>query len=207
MLYIFDLGNVIVDIDFKRVLGVWSNLSGTPLAVLNERFTMGDVFQQHERGEISDQQFAASLCEEMGIALSFEQFSTGWQAVFVALRPEVIAIMQRLRNEGHRVVVLSNTNRLHCNYWPQHYPEVATAADAMYLSQDIGLRKPDPAIYQYVLKAEHTPAEQAVFLTIIPLTSAQRRRWASRRCTSPTATWCRPILPVESGRLSSRHTN
>ncbi|MFA1240461.1 glucose-1-phosphatase [Serratia odorifera] len=163
MLYIFDLGNVIVDIDFKRVLGVWSNLSGTPLAVLNERFTMGDVFQQHERGEISDQQFAASLCEEMGIALSFEQFSTGWQAVFVALRPEVIAIMQRLRNEGHRVVVLSNTNRLHCNYWPQHYPEVATAADAMYLSQDIGLRKPDPAIYQYVLEAEHTPAEQAVF--------------------------------------------
>ncbi|MDN6548712.1 MAG: glucose-1-phosphatase, partial [Enterobacterales bacterium] len=32
MLYIFDLGNVIVDIDFKRVLGVWSKYSGVPLA-------------------------------------------------------------------------------------------------------------------------------------------------------------------------------
>lgn len=50
MLYIFDLGNVIVDIDFKRVLGVWSNLSGTPLAALAERFSMGEVFQRHERG-------------------------------------------------------------------------------------------------------------------------------------------------------------
>jgi putative hydrolase of the HAD superfamily len=163
MLYIFDLGNVIVDIDFKRVLGVWSNLSGTPLAVLSERFTMGELFQQHERGEISDEDFAGQLSEEMGIALSFEQFATGWQAVFVALRPEVIDIMKRLRSEGHRVVVLSNTNRLHCNYWPQHYPQVAEAADHLYLSQDMGMRKPDANIFQHVLNAENIPPEQAVF--------------------------------------------
>ncbi|CAI1142329.1 glucose-1-phosphatase [Serratia entomophila] len=168
MLYIFDLGNVIVDIDFKRVLGVWSNLSGTPLAVLSDRFAMGEVFQQHERGQISDEDFAGKLCEEMGIALSFEQFATGWQAVFVALRPEVIDIMQRLRNEGHRVVVLSNTNRLHCNYWPQHYPEVATAADHLYLSQDLGMRKPDANIYLHVLNAENAAAEDAVFFDDVP---------------------------------------
>ncbi|CNF13872.1 glucose-1-phosphatase [Yersinia kristensenii] len=163
MLYIFDLGNVIVDIDFKRVLGVWSKLSSVPLATLSERFTMGDVFQQHERGEISDEDFARQLSDEMGLSLSFEQFAEGWQAVFVALRPEVIAIMQKLRAEGHRVVVLSNTNRLHCNYWPQHYPEVAAAADHLYLSQDLGMRKPEARIYQHVLSAENIPAEQAVF--------------------------------------------
>ncbi|ELI8099371.1 glucose-1-phosphatase [Yersinia enterocolitica] len=163
MLYIFDLGNVIVDIDFKRVLGVWSKLSSVPLATLSERFTMGEVFQQHERGEISDEDFARQLSDEMGLSLSFEQFAEGWQAVFVALRPEVISIMQKLRAEGHRVVVLSNTNRLHCNYWPQHYPEVAAAADRMYLSQDLGMRKPEARIYQHVLSVENIPAEQAVF--------------------------------------------
>ncbi|EKN6354532.1 glucose-1-phosphatase [Yersinia enterocolitica] len=163
MLYIFDLGNVIVDIDFKRVLGVWSKLSSVPLATLSERFTMGEVFQQHERGEINDEDFARQLSDEMGLSLSFEQFAEGWQAVFVALRPEVISIMQKLRAEGHRVVVLSNTNHLHCNYWPQHYPEVAAAADHMYLSQDLGMRKPEARIYQHVLSAENIPAEQAVF--------------------------------------------
>ncbi|CNI49923.1 glucose-1-phosphatase [Yersinia pekkanenii] len=163
MLYIFDLGNVIVDIDFKRVLGVWSKLSSVPLATLSERFTMGEVFQQHERGEISDEDFARQLSDEMGLSLSFEQFAEGWQAVFVALRPEVIAIMHKLREEGHRVVVLSNTNRLHCNYWPQHYPEVAAAADHLYLSQDLAMRKPEARIYQHVLSAENIPAEQAVF--------------------------------------------
>ena len=163
MLYIFDLGNVIVDIDFKRVLGVWSKLSSVPLATLSERFSMGEVFQQHERGEISDEDFAHQLSDEMGLSLSFEQFAEGWQAVFVALRPEVITIMKRLREEGHRVVVLSNTNRLHCNHWPQHYPEVAAAADHMYLSQDLGMRKQEARIYQHVLSAENIPAEQAVF--------------------------------------------
>ncbi len=163
MLYIFDMGNVIIDIDFKRVLGVWSNLSGTPLATLSERFSMGEVFQKHERGEISDEEFAAELSHEMGIALSFEQFSLGWQAVFVGLRTEVIDIFKRLREQGHRVVVLSNTNRLHLNYWPAHYPEIAANTDALYLSQDLGMRKPEPRIFEYVLGQEGVTASQAVF--------------------------------------------
>ena len=40
MLYIFDLGNVIVDIDFNRVLGTWSDFSRVPLATLKQSFTM-----------------------------------------------------------------------------------------------------------------------------------------------------------------------
>ncbi|MBL0814838.1 glucose-1-phosphatase, partial [Klebsiella michiganensis] len=39
MLYIFDLGNVIVDIDFNRVLGTWSDLTRIPLATLQQHFT------------------------------------------------------------------------------------------------------------------------------------------------------------------------
>lgn len=163
MLYIFDLGNVIVDIDFNRVLGVWSDYSRVPLANLQKSFTMGEAFHQHERGEISDEAFARKLCEEMALPLSFEQFSTGWQAVFVALRQDVIDIMHKLREQGHRVVVLSNTNRLHTTYWPEQYPEIRAAADNIYLSQEMGLRKPEPAIYQQVLEQEGFSASEAVF--------------------------------------------
>ncbi|MEH0832942.1 glucose-1-phosphatase [Pectobacterium cacticida] len=163
MLYIFDLGNVVIDIDFKRVLGVWSHLSRVPLATLQARFVMGEVFEQHERGEISDEEFSARLCQEMDITLSFEQFTTGWQAIFVGLRPEVIDIMLRLRQEGHRVVILSNTNQLHCSHWPSLFPEVEVAADRLYLSQEIGLRKPELAIYQHVLTQEGVTPAQAVF--------------------------------------------
>ncbi|MDU2941109.1 MAG: glucose-1-phosphatase [Enterobacteriaceae bacterium] len=163
MLYIFDLGNVIVDIDFNRVLGAWSDFSRVPLATLKQNFTMGEAFHQHERGEITDEVFAQALCQEMNMPLSYEQFSHGWQAVFVALRPEVIAIMHKLREQGHRVVVLSNTNRLHTTFWPEEYPEIRSAADHIYLSQDLGMRKPEARIYQQVLQAEGFSAEDAVF--------------------------------------------
>ena len=163
MLYIFDLGNVIVDIDFNRVLGAWSDFSRVPLATLKQNFAMGETFHQHERGEISDEAFAERFCQEMGLSLSYEQFSHGWQAVFVAVRPEVIDIMHKLREQGHRVVVLSNTNRLHTTFWPEEYPEVKGAADKIYLSQEMGMRKPEARIYQAVLQSEGFTAADAVF--------------------------------------------
>lgn len=163
MLYIFDLGNVIVDIDFNRVLGVWSDFSRVPLATLQKSFVMGEAFEQHERGEISDDVFAQRLSTLMSLPLSFEQFSTGWQSVFVGLRPKVIAIMTRLRTAGHRVVVLSNTNALHTTWWRKHYPEIEAAADRLYLSQEMGLRQPEAAIYQRVLAEENVTASDAVF--------------------------------------------
>lgn len=39
MLYIFDMGNVIIDIDFNRVFDKWSELSGTPSEQIKSRFT------------------------------------------------------------------------------------------------------------------------------------------------------------------------
>lgn len=163
MLYIFDLGNVVVDIDFNRVLGVWSDLGRVPLASLKNHFQLNENFAQHERGEISDEQFAARMCAELGIGLSFEQFTTGWQALFIGLRTDVITIMNNLRRQGHRVVILSNTNHLHCKYWPVQYPEIEQAADKLYLSQNMGMRKPEPAIYQQVLAEEGFSGTDTVF--------------------------------------------
>lgn len=163
MLYIFDLGNVIVDIDFNRVLGVWSNLGRVPLANLQSRFHIGEAFEYHERGEISDEEFAARLCAELDVALSYPQFEAGWQAIFVGVRHETLAIMQQLRQQGERVVILSNTNKLHTQFWPSQYPEVQQSADHIYLSQELGMRKPEARIYQHVLAQEGFSAEQAVF--------------------------------------------
>lgn len=163
MLYIFDLGNVIVDIDFNRVFGAWSDFARVPLAALKQSFTMGEAFHQHERGEITDEAFAEAICHQMELPLSYEQFAHGWQAIFVALRPEVIAGMYQLREQGHRVVVLSNTNHLHTTFWPDEYPEIYAAADRVYLSQEMGMRKPEARIYQRVLEEEGFSAVDTVF--------------------------------------------
>ncbi len=64
MLYIFDLGNVIVDIDFNRVLGAWSDLTRVPLATLKKSFHMGEAFHQHECGVVINSGLSTSRPDE-----------------------------------------------------------------------------------------------------------------------------------------------
>ena len=164
MLYIFDLGNVIIDIDFQRVLQVWSQHSGVPVATLQARFTHDAAFCEHERGTLSDAEFAGAVNRVLGMQLSFAQFAEGWQAIFGALRMPVIERMQQLRAAGETVGVLSNTNALHCELWPSLYPQVAHSADRVYLSNEMGWRKPQPQIYQQVLAdTGFTPAQSCFF--------------------------------------------
>lgn len=85
MLYIFDLDNVVVDIDFNRALGVWSDYSRIPLANLQSKFSFNEAFHLHECGRISDEDFARRLCYDLDMALSYEQFVAGWQASTVCL--------------------------------------------------------------------------------------------------------------------------
>lgn len=163
VLYIFDLGNVVVDIDFNRALGVWSDYSRIPLANLQSKFCFNEAFHQHERGAISDQDFARRLCQDLDMALSYEQFAAGWQAIFVGERQETLRIMQTLRQQGHRVVILSNTNQLHFEYWPEAYPKVVESADKIYLSHQMGMRKPEGEIYARVLQEEGFDAASTLF--------------------------------------------
>lgn len=62
--------------------------------------------------------------------------------------------MQKLREQGHRVVVLSNTNRLHTTFWPDEYQDTRRCGLHIYLSQEMGMRKPEARIYQSVLESK-----------------------------------------------------
>lgn len=163
MLYIFDLGNVVVNLDYTRALGVWSNLSGAPLAHLQQHFQADNALDRYERGEIDDRQFAELMCAELQINLSYPQFVSGWLAVFTRIEQPVVEQIQRLRADGRRVVILSNMNNLHRQYLARSYPQLLSSADHCYFSDQLGVRKPATAFYQAVLSAEDIPAQQAIY--------------------------------------------
>lgn len=52
---------------------------------------------------------------------------------------------------------------LHTEYWLPEYPEIAAASNRLYLSQQIGMRKPETEIYRYLLEQEGIEAQQAIF--------------------------------------------
>jgi len=159
---LFDLGRVVLDIDFSKALACWAGHAGCEVAHLTQRFSPDKSFRRHETGEISDAEFFAGLRASMGIGLSDVQFLEGWNAIFVGEMP---GIARHLARAAERVPVyaFSNTNGAHVEHFSVAYAGVLGHFREIFLSSCIGLRKPDKAAYDHVVKAIGVPASRILF--------------------------------------------
>jgi len=164
---LFDLGRVVLDIDFNKTLECWAGHAGCEPAQLVGRFTRDDIYQRHERGEISDAEFFAALRTSIGINLSDAQFLEGWNAIFTG---EIPGIAPLLESAARRLPLyaFSNTNGAHVGHFSAAYADVLGHFRQIFLSSSIGLRKPDAAAYDHVVKAIGVPARRIVFFDDLP---------------------------------------
>jgi glucose-1-phosphatase len=159
---LFDLGRVVLDIDFNRVLATWAGHAGCPPTSLAGRLVPDDNFMRHERGEIADAEFFAGLRGSLGIDVSDAQFLEGWNAIFVG---EIPGMSQQLARAAKHLPLyaFSNTNRPHVEHFAVAYAGILGHFREIFLSSAIGLRKPDTAAYDHVVKAIGVPASRIVF--------------------------------------------
>jgi glucose-1-phosphatase len=160
---LFDLGRVVLDIDFKKTLACWAGHADCEPAHLAGRFTSHDEsYQRHERGEISDAAFFASLRGLLGIGISDAQILEGWNAIFTGEVPGIAPLLQRAARHLP-LYAFSNTNGAHVAHFSLAYSGVLEHFRELFLSSSIGLRKPDAEAYDHVVKAIGVPAERIVF--------------------------------------------
>lgn len=158
----FDLGRVVIDIDFSRAVACWADHAGCAPTVLVDRFVQDEAYHHHERGRISDAAFFANLRTLLGIAISDAQFLEGWNAIFVGEMPGIAPLLARAARHLP-LYAFSNTNAPHVDYFSVRYADLLTPFREIYLSSAIGLRKPDAEAYDHVVKAIGVPAERIVF--------------------------------------------
>jgi glucose-1-phosphatase len=159
---LFDLGRVVLDIDFNKALSCWAGHAGCVPAQLVGRFVQDDIYQRHERGEIDDAAFFASLRTSLGVGLSDAQFLEGWNSIFAGEMPGIAPLLKRAA-EHLPLYAFSNTNSAHVEHFLQAYAGVLGLFREIFLSSSIGLRKPDAAAYDHVVKAIGVPAPRIVF--------------------------------------------
>jgi putative hydrolase of the HAD superfamily len=159
---LFDLGRVVLDIDFSKALACWAGHAGCEVARLTERFSPDKSFKRHETGEISDAEFFAGLRASMGLELSDAQFLEGWNAIFAGEMPGIAPLLARAA-QRLPLYAFSNTNGAHVEHLSRAYAGVLGHFREMFLSSTIGLRKPDAAAYDHVVKAIGLPASRIVF--------------------------------------------
>jgi putative hydrolase of the HAD superfamily len=126
------------------------------------RFARDDIYRRHERGEISDAEFFIALRASLGVELSDAQFMEGWNAIFTGEMPGIAPLLARAA-ERLPLYAFSNTNGAHVEHFSKAYADILGHFREMFLSSAIGLRKPDPAAYDHVVKAIGVPAGRIVF--------------------------------------------
>jgi len=160
---LFDIGRVVLDIDFSKVVACWAGHAGCEAAHLAGRFSWRDEFyQRHEKGEISDGEFFAALRKLFGIGISDAQFLEGWNKIFAGEMPGIATLLARAA-QRLPLYAFSNTNGAHAKHFSVAYADLLGHFREVFLSNAIGLRKPDAAAYDHVVNAIGVPAERIVF--------------------------------------------
>ena len=159
---LFDLGRVVLDIDFDKTLACWAAHAGCQPAHLVGRFTRGEIYQRHERGEIGDAEFFAALRTSLGVEMTDDQFLEGWNAIFAGEMPGIAPLLAQAA-QRMPLYAFSNTNGAHVEHFSQAYADVLGHFRELFLSSTIGLRKPDAAAYDHVVKAIGVPPKRIVF--------------------------------------------
>jgi putative hydrolase of the HAD superfamily len=159
---LFDLGRVVLDIDFSRAVACWAGHAGCTTDDIVRRFVRTEAYWNHETGRISDAAYFESLRASLGIALSDAQFLEGWNAIFIGEMPGIAPLLARAAKRLP-LYVLSNTNNAHVEYFSVLHADVLGHFREIFLSSSIGFRKPDAAAYDHVVKAIGLPAGRILF--------------------------------------------
>ena len=183
---LFDFGRVVIDIDFNKTLVCWAGHAGCEPADLVGRFARDDIYQRHETGSVSDAEFFAGLRTSLGIDLTDAQFLQGWNAIFAGEMPGIGSLLMRARTRVP-LYAFSNTNNAHVEHFSRVYADVLGHFREIFLSSAIGLRKPDAAAYDHVVRAIGAPAERIVFFDDLAenIDGARARGLTAVHVTSP----------------------
>lgn len=164
---LFDLGGVIIEIDFGRCFANWAAASGVDAAAIRRRFSMDAAYQAHERGHIGEVEYFAALRTTLGLDLSDADLLDGWNDMFVGAITDVAPTLAaaRLRFPLH---AFSNSNPAHQAAWSPRFANELAVFDRVFVSSEIGHRKPDVEAFEAVVTALGTTTDRVLFFDDTP---------------------------------------
>ena len=168
---IFDLGAVILNIDYQKTIDGFTKLGIKKAATLYSKKVQNNLFNEIETGKISRQKFLTELRKQTDNA-NIKLIEQAWNSMLLDLPEERLELIKKLKS-NYEIYLLSNTNTIHIEAFKKKLGNVKWLSfcnlfDKMYLSHDLGLRKPDVKIFKYILKEQKLKAEEVFFIDDSP---------------------------------------
>jgi glucose-1-phosphatase len=139
---IFDIGNVLLPFDYMRAVNRLVAANAPPVPPDRERVT--EAQRDLELGRINEGEFLRRVSPEFNHTGGNREFLAIWADIFEP-NPPLFALAEKLA-AAMPLYLLSNTNSIHRRHFEHNYPVFGLFHDAIY-SYEVGLLKPDPAIF------------------------------------------------------------
>lgn len=165
---IFDLGGIFLNIDFKKTEQAFQQLGIRDFHSMFSQHHADNLFQLLETGKVSPEEFHHSFIQRTGIELSYDQVKEAWNALLLDFPIERLHWLKSI-SKRYKTFLFSNTNRIHYEAFSESFrqqmkEDFDTYFIKAYYSHDIGLRKPDPESFQYILNEQNLDPAETLFI-------------------------------------------
>jgi putative hydrolase of the HAD superfamily len=166
---IFDLGGVLLNIDYKLATKAFSDLGLTDFDKLFSKAHQTKLFDLYEKGQISSETFRNHVKSCFNIPIDDSTINNAWNTMLLDFPPERLLLLQQLKTK-HRIFLLSNTNEIHIQYINNYFqetfgiPDLSGYFEKVYLSYEVGMRKPDAEIFELVLSENKLDPNETLFI-------------------------------------------
>ncbi|MDP5082538.1 MAG: HAD-IA family hydrolase [Winogradskyella sp.] len=160
---LFDFGDVFINLDKQGAMQNALSLFG--LKAFEDDMISTNI--QYEIGNISTAEFIQFYKSKFS-NLNETEIIDAWNYIIKDFPKYRLDFIKELaQKKEFRLILLSNTNAMHIDFIKQNVPfysDFKNCFDAFYLSQELNLRKPNAAIFEFVLKENHLTANECLFI-------------------------------------------
>lgn len=170
---IFDLGNVIIDIDYDKAIRLIKSELPESLHAKVDHLYQTPFHFDYERGLIDSLTFRDAVRDYFGQSWADEKVDELWNNLLGKIPAERLELIKKLR-QHYQVGVLSNTNLIHIHavndillrdHGIKNFDPVF---DWVFFSHEMGLAKPQQEIYEKMLTDLGTSSDRVVFFDDLP---------------------------------------
>ena len=196
---IFDLGGVVITLDQSQSVHRFEALGVKDAEQRLNAYTQEGIFGDLEGGKIDAETFRQELSKLMGREATHEECAYAWQGYAKEVPARNLDALMRLRQEGYRLILLSNTNPymmewVNSSAFDGRGHSIDYYFDAMYLSYQMKLMKPSEEIFRRVLMSEQIAPSECLFIDDGPRNVAAASQIGIRTfCPENGADWTQEI--------------
>ena len=166
---ILDLGGVLLNIDYNKTEKAFKELGFEQFKKMYSQYSADALFAQLETGKISNDTFYEFMIQAADGVIKREEVTHAWNAMLLDFRITTLDFLRSLRKR-YSLYLLSNTNAIHLAAFREIFTK-QTGLHSLddyftkaYYSHEVGLRKPNEDIFEYVLKDAGMRASQSLFI-------------------------------------------